>query len=121
MRNDKDNIIVKKTSDFALQIIDYSEKLKSVKKYEMTSQLFRSGLSVGANSWEAKNAESTTDFIHKFKIAAKEADETRYKIELCKTSRHYPDSPETLFSELKSISLIVSKIIGASKRNTLSN
>lgn len=108
MRNDKDNIIVKKTFDFALEIIDYSEKLKSLKKFEMTSQLFRSGTSVEANSWEAQNAESTADFIHKFKIAAKEADETRYWIELCKASKHYPNPPLKLFSELKSISLIIS-------------
>lgn len=121
MRDDKDNIIVKKTLDLALEIIDYSEKLRSLRKFEMASQLFRSGTSIGANTWEAQNAESTADFIHKFKIAAKEADETNYWIELCKASRHYPDPPKSMFSELKSIILIISKIIGTSKRNRFSN
>ena len=121
MRNDRENIIVKKTFDFALEIIDYSEQLRTLKKFEMTSQLFRSGTSIGANSWEAQNAESAADFIHKFKIDAKEADETKYWIELCKASKHYPDPPMILFSELKSIILIISKIIGTSKRNKFSN
>jgi four helix bundle protein len=76
MRSDKENIIVKKTFDFSLEIIEYCEVLRSFNKYEMASQLFRSGTSIGANTWEAQNGESTADFIHKFKIAAKEADET---------------------------------------------
>ena len=121
MRNDKDNVIVKKTFDFALQIIDYSEKIRSLNKFEMCSQLFKSGTSIGANTWEAQNAESPADFIHKFKIAAKEADETSYWLELCKASKHYPDPQKNLFSELKSIILIISKIIGTSKRNRFSN
>ena len=44
----------------------------------LSNQLFRSGTSIGANSFEAQNAESKADFIHKIKIAAKEADETQY-------------------------------------------
>lgn len=32
----------------------------------------------------AQNAESKSDFIHKIKIAAKEADETEYRLLLCK-------------------------------------
>jgi len=87
----------------------------------MASQLFKSGTLVGANTWEAQNAESTADFIHKFKIAAKEADETSYWIELCKASKHYPNPQKILFSELKSIIRIISKIIGTSKRGRLSN
>ncbi len=58
MRNDKDNIIVKKTFDFSLGIIDFSEELRLKNKFEMCSQLFRSGTSIGANTWEAQNAES---------------------------------------------------------------
>ncbi|MEZ4853043.1 four helix bundle protein [Flavobacterium sp.] len=33
---------------------------------------------MGANSKKAQNAESKADFIHKLKIALKEADETEY-------------------------------------------
>lgn len=50
----------------------------------MSKQLLRSGTSVGANIREAKNAESTNDFIHKLGIAQKECDETLYWLELLK-------------------------------------
>lgn len=37
----------------------------------------RSATSTGANIYEAQNAESKADFIHKFKIAAKEVEKTK--------------------------------------------
>lgn len=116
MRDGKENLIVNKTFNFALEAIDYSEKLRSLHKYEMASQLFKSGTSIGANTWEAQNAESNADFIHKFKVAAKEADETNYWLKLCKASVHYPNPQPELFSELKSITLIISKIISTAKK-----
>ncbi len=82
----------------------------------MASQLFKSGTSIGANTREAQNAESTADFIHKFKIAAKETDETDFWVRLCKASKHYPDPPKELKTELDSINKIISKIISTSKR-----
>ncbi|MCK0192630.1 four helix bundle protein [Arenibacter sp. F20364] len=121
MRNDRENLIDKKTFDFSLQIIEYCEQLRSLNKYEMASQLFKSGTSIGANTWEAQNGESMADFIHKFKIAAKEADETLYWIELCKASIQYPNPHEAIFSELESIIRIITKIVGSSKKGKLTN
>lgn len=115
MRNDKENIIVKLTLEFSLDIIAFSEKLRELKKFEMSSQIFRSGTSIGANIREAQNAESKADFIHKFKIAAKEADEVEYWLELCEKSEYYP-SPNELKLKLESIIKVVSKIIASSKR-----
>ncbi|MCL9810134.1 four helix bundle protein [Flavobacterium luminosum] len=117
MRNDKENLIVKLTFDFALEIISFSEQIRSVNRFEMASQIFRSGTSIGANIREAQNAESKADFIHKFKIAAKEADELFYWLELCKNSEYYPNPTIELFDQLHSINLIISKIISSSKRN----
>jgi four helix bundle protein len=76
MRNDKENIIVTRTFTFALKIIEYCELLESQRRYVVPRQLLRSGTSIGSNTREAQNAESKHDFVHKFKIAAKEADET---------------------------------------------
>ena len=115
MRNDKENLIVNLTFTFALNIIAYSEEIKAAKKFEMASQIFRSGTSIGANTREAQNAESKADFIHKFKIAAKEADEVNYWLMLCKSSEYYPNPDEKLFTELNSIILIITKIIASSK------
>jgi four helix bundle protein len=116
MRNDKDNLIVKLSLEFALDIIEYSELLEEHKKYVIARQLLKSGTSVGANVREAQNAESKADFIHKMKIAAKEADETEYWLILCEMAKKYPN-PVGLSEKLHSISNILSKIISSSKSN----
>lgn len=114
MRNDKDNVIIDLTFKFSLAIVDYCELLESNRKYVIARQLLKSGTSIGANSREAQNAESKADFIHKFKIAAKEADETEYWLLLCKESQHYPN-PDKLLENLQAIIKIYLKIISSSK------
>jgi four helix bundle protein len=42
----------------------------------MANQLFRCGTAIHANLGEAQQAESKADFIHKLKLAAKEAEGT---------------------------------------------
>jgi four helix bundle protein len=116
MRNDKENLIVKLSLEFALEIIEYSELLEKEKKFIIAKQILRCGTSIGANIKEAQNAESKMDFIHKMKIAAKEADETEYWLTLCKMSKNYP-SPDQLKEKLPSIINIISKIISTSKSN----
>ena len=115
MRNDKENIIVIRTFDFALQIIEFSELILEQKRFSLANQIFKSGTSIGANVREAQNAESKADFIHKMKIAAKEADETEYWLLLCKHSERLSLPPDSMIAELKSIQLIISKIISSSK------
>jgi len=51
---------------------------RDVAGHEIGRQVLRSGTSVGANTEEADAAESTVDFVHKLKIALKEAQETRF-------------------------------------------
>ena len=46
------------------------------------NQLLRSCSSIGANSYEAKYAQSRADFIHKMEIALKECYETDYWLEI---------------------------------------
>lgn len=117
MRNDKENLIVKLTFELALDIIDYSESIRNNNRFEMASQIFRCGTSIGANIKEAQNAESKADFIHKFKISAKEVDELQYWLELCQKSDFYPNPSEELLKKLQSINLIISKIISSSKKS----
>ncbi|MDX1317698.1 MAG: four helix bundle protein [Xanthomarina gelatinilytica] len=121
MRNDKDNLIVKLTFELALDVISFSEEIRAKNKFEMTSQIFRSGTSIGANIREAQNAESKKDFIHKFKISAKEADELEYWLKLCESSEFYPNPNEKLLKDLKSVILVISKIISSSKQSKFSN
>ncbi|WP_420869743.1 four helix bundle protein [Chryseobacterium arthrosphaerae] len=62
---------------------------------------------------EAQNAESKADFIHKLKIAAKEADETEYWLLLCLRSPYLKSPNEKLLSDLKEVLLILSKLFQA--------
>ena len=114
MRDDKENLIVNLTFDFAIRIIEFTEELEGIRKYNLSKQLFRSGTSIGANVSEAQNAESKNDFIHKLKIAAKEADETEYWLKLCNESKNYPCC-EKLLESIQSIIRVLSKIISSSK------
>ena len=112
----EENLIVNLTFNFAVLITNYCEQLEGQRKYNISNQLFRSGTSIGANVWEAQNAESKADFIHKFKIAAKEMEETNFWLLLCKNINSLPN-PEIVLEELKNIQRVITKIISTAKRN----
>ena len=114
MRNDRSNIIVELTFKFAISIDKYCEELESKKKFVIAKQLLKSGTSIGANIREAQNAESKNDFIHKFKIAAKECDETIYWLAICKQIDSYPFD-DNLTEQIEVISKVLSKILATSK------
>ena len=118
MRNDKDNLIVNLSVEFALAIIEYCELLEESRRFVIANQLLKSGTSIGANVREAQNAESKTDFISKLNIAAKAADETEYWLILCEKSRNYPN-PSDLKEKLNSICNVISKIIISSKKELI--
>lgn len=73
MNNDaiNKNPVLKLSFESSLSIVSFCEILQQKKKFVLARQLSRSGASIGENVIEAQNAESKTDFIHKFKIAAK--------------------------------------------------
>lgn len=105
----KDNVILKETFEFALLIVQYAELLEENKKFAIARQI-RSGTSIGANVKEAQNAESKADFIHKLKIALKEADETEYWLFLCECLKSYPN-PDQLIEKLNNVIKILTKIV----------
>ena len=109
------NLVLKLTFDFSLSIIAFCGRLETESKYVVARQLLKAGTFMGANAMEAQNAESKADFIHKFKIAAKEAEETQYWLLLCDYSKAYPDCKE-LITEIDSINSVIAKIISSSKR-----
>ena len=113
----ENNPLLKLSIAFSLEIIDYCEKLNEHKKYIISNQLLRSATSIGANSMEAQNPESKADFIHKMKIAAKEAGETQYWLILCERSNSYP-LPIGLLNKLEELNRILGSIISTAKRKT---
>ena len=82
MSEDKRNIIREKAMNFSVRMYHLNEFLIEKRKYSIADQVFRSGTSIGANLSEAVRAESEQDFVHKYGIALKEAEETLYWWEL---------------------------------------
>ncbi len=111
----KDNLILKETFEFAVIMILYAEKLEEKRKFVLANQILKSATSIGANAKEAQNAESNADFIHKMKIALKEADETEYWLFLCQAIEGYPKCNTELL-KLNGILKILNKIISSSKK-----
>ncbi len=80
-----------KSFQFACEIVRYCDFLKENKDFELASQLLKSGTSIGANTREAQRGVSIKDFKNKFGIALKEADETKYWLEILEaTGRQVP-------------------------------
>lgn len=118
MNQSTENPILKLTFAFAIEAVKYSEILETNKKYIISKQFLRSATSIGACVREAQNAESKLDFVHKMKIAAKEADETEYWLDICKHSEHYPECQEFL-DKINEIKKVLNKIIGTTKKSVI--
>ncbi len=82
----KSNIILDKSFDFALAIIEVYKKMRKEKEFVLSKQLLKSGTSIGANVNEATAGQSKKDFIAKMAIASKEARETNYWLRLIQAS-----------------------------------
>lgn len=74
----KDNQIIEKSLAFSIALVQFCELLRMSRNFVIADQLLRSGTSIGANVFEAQHSESLADFIHKMKVAMKEASETEY-------------------------------------------
>jgi len=106
----EDSPIRKKSFEFACEIVKFCDRLKTNKDYELASQLLRSGTSIGANTREAQRGVSKKDFKHKFGIALKEADETKYWLEILQaTGRQIPEEMMNKCDELIRILVAILK------------
>lgn len=112
----KENVVLTKSIDFALRIIDFCEILEKERKFVVANQLLKSGTSIGANIHEAQNSESMADFIHKVKIALKELEEVKYWLTLCEKAKSYPFET-SLKDNVNELGLIMYKIVSTSKKN----
>ena len=112
-----DNPVVRLSFELALAVLAYVEELEAARRYVVARQLLRCGTSVGANVHEAQHAESRADFVHKYKIAAKEAEETDYWLQLCTHAPAYPTPPASLNGTLLRVRRLLARIIISSKAN----
>lgn len=82
-----ENIIRDKSYAFALRIIKAYKFLNAEQReFILSKQMLRNGTTIGAMVREAEFGESKPDFVHKLRIALKEANETEYWLMLLKDS-----------------------------------
>ena len=112
------NPILDKSFDFALLIVEFCDILRLQRHYPLQHQLFRSGTAIGALIREALSPESRKDFIHKLKIASKEAEETEYWLLLCEASISLPNPQRDLRIRLQELKKILNSIIRSAKLKT---
>lgn len=113
----KNNIVRDKSFDFAIRIVKLYQYLNSNKKeFILSKQLLRSGTSIGAMIREAEHAESKNDFIHKFAIAQKEANEVVYWLELLKATDYLNEKEfENIYNDAIEILKLITSILKTSK------
>ena len=110
------NTILRLSFEFSIEIVKYTEELNKLRKFAIAQQLIRSGTSIGANLIEAQSPQSRADFIHKVKIAHKEAEETEYWLLICDEINEFPSCKE-LLEKVRVLIKIINKIIHSSVQN----
>ena len=115
----KENLIQKKSFEFALRIIKLSKYLNNEKKeFVLSKQILKSGTSIGANVEEGLGGQSKQDFIAKLQIALKESRETKYWLRLLSESdvleKRLADS---LIKDSDELIKILNSILKSTKEN----
>ena len=112
-----ENNVYEITSEFAIRIVKLYKYLTEEKhEYIMSKQLFRSGTSIGANTFEGKNAQSRADFCNKMNIALKEATESGFWIDLLHKTDYMDDVLfESFYKDWNRIMGVLTKIVKATK------
>ena len=113
-----DNIIQDKSYRFALRTVKLCMWLKECRHFELSSQLLRSGTSIGANVEEALAGHSRKDFLHKMNIATKEAREAHYWLRLLKDSGILSESQaDSIINESGELVKILTSIVKTGQEN----
>jgi len=115
--NEKDNIILSKTFDFSLSVIELYKMLINQKEFVISKQLLRSGTSIGANVNEAVAAQTKKDFSYKMSIASKEARETKYWLLLLSKSNLVNLDYTKYLQSIEEIIKILTSIVKTTQNN----
>ena len=113
LRSSKGENIRERTFRFGVRIVKVVNRLpRTTAGFALGNQVIRSGTSIGANVEEADAAESKQDFVHKMKIALKEAQETRFWLRTIIESEMLADEEtKALFRESDELVRIIHTII----------
>ena len=113
----KDNVILGKSMEFAVRIVNLYKYLVDEKRERiMSKQLLRSGTSIGANVREGVYAQSRKDFVSKLSIALKEASETEYWLELLSRTQYLTKAQyQSLQKDCGEVARLLIAIVKSSK------
>ncbi|MBF0522505.1 MAG: four helix bundle protein [Candidatus Omnitrophica bacterium] len=115
IKNPKQYDLEERTFRFAQRIMKYVKNLpRTIPNFEISSQLVRSGSSVGANYIEANESLGKKDFMMRIKISRKEAKESRYWLKLSEFREDQSEEKDFLIQE----STELMNIFGAILKNS---
>ena len=116
----KENKLAELSMEFSIDILNLVKLLKSNHESIVSSQIGRSGTSIGANIHEAQYAQGKKDFISKLEIALKEASETGYWLELLHKSNYIDEQLyKSLSSKCASLCIMLISSCKTAKGNSL--
>jgi four helix bundle protein len=106
-----------RTLNFGKRIVRMTKALpKNTANFEFTSQIIRSGCSVGANYIEANEALGKKDFLMRMRISRKESKETIFWLNLIiENNLTLENRIKPLFQEATELLKILSSIIEKSQ------
>jgi four helix bundle protein len=119
----KENPVIKKSYDFALDVIKlYKFLVERQKEFVLSKQLLRSGTSIGANIREAIDGQSKPDFLSKMNISLKEARESLYWIDLLAGSNYIGiEQKRKIYKKCEELVRILVSIVKTTKEKIRSN
>lgn len=115
------NVVLNKSFDFALSIIELYKTLKSKNEFVISKQLLRAGTSIGANVEEVNAAQTKKEFITKMSLASKEARETRYWLRLLNKSDIVNIKYEKYLNDIEELIKILTAIVKTSQQSLINS
>ena len=114
-----DNVVLDKSFDFAVRIVNLYKHLRyTIDERVLSTQVLKSGTSIGANIREALRSSSRKDFVAKMNISLKEAYETEYWLELLYRTEYISKKEyDSIFPQCRELTNILSQIILTTKAN----
>ena len=112
----KENVVEDKSYKFAIRIVKLYKVLRSRNEAVISKQLLRSGTAIGALVSEAEHAQSKADFINKINVALKEANETKFWINLLSDTDYITkDEYKSIINDCHELIKLTASIIKTSK------
>jgi four helix bundle protein len=110
------NVVYDKSFQFAIRIVKlYRFLMENKREFVLSKQLLRCGTSIGANVAEAEKGQSLADFYAKMNIALKEANETKYWLQLLHATEYLTNQQfVSLDADVKEL---IALLVAICKRN----